>query len=103
MANVWVVNNKHALPIAGAVFFESHETGIFIFSAVTKEGKSLSAMHFIIDNYIRLNCGRLKHLDFEGSNNPELARFYRGFGSAEYVYLQIRKNQLPPPWKWFKN
>ncbi|MBL0343580.1 MAG: hypothetical protein IPP71_23625 [Bacteroidetes bacterium] len=103
MSKVWIVNNQYGIPLAGAVFFESHQSGIFIFSGVSGEGKSLSAMHFLIDEYIQQNSNRLKTLDFEGSNDPELARFYKGFGSSEFVYLQIRKNQLPPPWKWFKN
>lgn len=103
MCRVWLVNDTNGLPCAGAMFFESHDTAIFVFSAVTSKGKELSAMHFLIDNYIIENCTRLHKLDFEGSNNADLARFYRGFGSTDYVYLQIKKNQLPLPWKWFKN
>jgi len=103
MARVWMVNDQFGVPCAGAVFFESHESGIFIFSATTRTGKELSAMHFLIDQYIREKCMHLKRLDFEGSNDQDLARFYRGFGSADFVYLQIKKNQLPLPWKWFKN
>jgi len=103
MARVWVVNDQYGVPCAAAVFFESHSTGIFVFSATTKKGKELSAMHFLIDNYIHEFCRELSMLDFEGSNDTDLARFYRGFGSTDYVYLQIKKNQLPRPWKWFKN
>ena len=101
-AKVWILNNSYGLPIAGAVFFESHQTGIFIFSAVTNEGKTLSAMHYLIDAFISEHAETLKRLDFEGSNDPDLARFYKGFGSTEFVYLQIKNNQLPAPWKWFK-
>lgn len=103
MSKVWLVNDKNGIPVAGAVFFEDYRTSIFIFSGVTKEGKSLSAMHFLVDAYIKEQSSTLKTLDFEGSNDPDLARFYKGFGSKEIVYLQISKNQLPPPWKWFKN
>ncbi len=103
MCRLWLVNDTDGIPCAGAAFFESHNTGIFVFSAVSSKGKDLAAMHFLIDNYIRENCNSLSKLDFEGSNNVDLARFYRGFGSTDYVYLQIKKNQLPLPWKWFKN
>ncbi|MBK7391410.1 MAG: hypothetical protein IPI23_20775 [Bacteroidetes bacterium] len=60
-------------------------------------------MPYLIDTYIKDVAGKIKILDFEGSNDQELARFYKSFGSTECVYLQIKKNQLPPPWKWFKN
>ena len=103
MGSVWMVSDQYAIPCAGAVFYQSHGKGVFIFSSTTKEGKTLAAMHFLIDAYIREHCTVLNELDFEGSNDPELARFYRGFGSTECVYLQIRKNQLPVPWRWFKN
>lgn len=100
---IWTMSDPNGIPCAGAVFFESHQTGIFIFSSTNKTGKEYSAMHLLIDSYIRESCGKMKYLDFEGSNDPDLARFYRGFGATEYVYLQIKKNQLSPPWRWFKN
>jgi len=103
MARVWSVHDDSGMPCAGCVFFESHQNGIFIFSSNTTRGKELGAMYFLIDQYIREFCVLLKSFDFEGSNNPELGRFYKGFGSEEFVYLQIKKNQLPPPWNWFKN
>ncbi len=102
-SQVWILNNQYGLPVAGAVFFFSHNSAIFIFSGVTQEGKSLSAMHYLIDEFVKEYALSLNQLDFEGSNNPDLARFYKGFGSAEFVYLQIKKNQLPAPWKWFKH
>jgi hypothetical protein len=103
MARVWLVKDRNGIPCAGAIFFESHKTGIFIFSAVTQDGKTASAMHFLIDSYIGEQHGILERLDFEGSNDPELSRFYKGFGSVEYVYLQIKNNRLPYPWRLFKN
>lgn len=102
-SKVWIVNNQYGLPIAGAVFFYSHNCAIFIFSGVTQEGKSLSAMHYLIDEFVSEHALTLNQLDFEGSNDPDLARFYKGFGSTEFVYLQIKKNRLPAPWKWFKH
>ena len=87
---------------AGAVFFESHQKAYFIFSGISNEGKAVSAMHGLVDFFISQNRERLSFLDFEGSNYSDLARFYSGFGSDEYLYLQVRRNTLPAPWKWFK-
>ncbi|MBK7967589.1 MAG: hypothetical protein IPK08_01015 [Bacteroidetes bacterium] len=100
---VYTVSSSTGEMVAGAVFFEFMGTGIFIFSGLSSTGKNLSAMPHLIDTYLKDVAGKIKILDFEGSNDQELARFYKSFGSTECVYLQIKKNQLPPPWKWFKN
>jgi hypothetical protein len=64
--------------------------------------KKTGAMFFLINNFIREYARKKVTLDFEGSNLPGLARFYTGFGSEEYVYLQIKKNNLPKLIRWFK-
>jgi hypothetical protein len=102
LGKVWTVSNRNGINCAGAVFFESAQKGYFIFSAVSNEGREVQAMHFLIDHYIREMSQKFKVLDFEGSADPNLARFYRGFGASEFLYLQVRKNRLPAPWKWFK-
>lgn len=100
---VWTVSDRNGIPCAGAVFFESHRTAYFIFSGITATGRDNSAMHYLIDSFVREHSNSLQKLDFEGSSDPDLARFYRGFGASEFLYLQVRKNNLPIPWKWFKN
>ena len=102
MARVWMVDDKFGVPCAGAVFFESHKKAYFMFSAITKIGRDLSAMHYLINEFISASSEYLEALDFEGSRNADLARFYKGFGSREFLYLQIKRNRLPIPWKWFK-
>ena len=100
--SIMTVSDRHGIPCAGAVFFVSHQTAYFIFSGITSSGRENSAMHYLIDSFIRDNALALSRLDFEGSSEPDLARFYRGFGAIEFLYLQVRKNNLPIPWKWFK-
>ncbi len=87
---------------AGAAFFKSNNHYIFIFSATDEIAKSSGAMPLIIDHFIKLHALTDTVLDFEGSNNPNLARFYKGFGAEEKTYLQIKKNLLPAPLKWIK-
>jgi hypothetical protein len=88
---------------AGMIVPESDGQSIFLFSALSENGKSAGAMPFLIDQYIRHNAGRKICFDFEGSNNKNIARFYSGFGSKEYVYLQLKKNELPFYIRPFKN
>jgi hypothetical protein len=88
--------------ICGAVFIEYRDTSLFLFSGITREGRDRSAMHFLVDEYIARKAGKMNKLDFEGSNDFNLARFYSGFGAIENVYLHIRYNKLPVPLRWFK-
>jgi len=80
---------------AGVIFFHSHKKSVLIFSGSNQEAKRNGAMTAIIDQYIRDYAGQNITLDFEGSNNESLARFYSSFGSKECVYLQLRINKFP--------
>ncbi|MBN2682934.1 MAG: hypothetical protein JXR58_10535 [Bacteroidales bacterium] len=80
---------------AGAVFVRSCKRSVFLFSATGIEAKKNGAMHFLIDNYIRNNSKEDIILDFEGSNQESLARFYAGFGANCTEYYKLSKNKLP--------
>lgn len=96
-----VVNEKGEL-VAGAFFCDANGKVIFLFSGNSAEGKEKGAMFLLIDTFIAENTQKNLVLDFEGSNDPQLARFYRGFGAKECVYLQARKNNLPWYIRWYK-
>ncbi len=95
---------------AGIVFFRSHQKVVLLFSGSTPEARSNGAMSLLIDHFIKENAGKELVLDFEGSSDPGLARFYRGFGSEECVFLRIIMNKMPFPaghvlggCRWLKN
>jgi len=109
IAHVKGVKTKDGKLCAGAIFIESNRKVIFLFSATNIEAKANGAMSFLIDNFIKENSQRNLTLDFEGSNNLNLARFYKSFGAKECIYFQYKKNVLP--WiftksitfiKWFR-
>ncbi len=89
--------------IAGAFFLEKFERAIFIFSATTKEAKDVGAMAFLVDDYIKNNAKKTKLLDFEGSNNIGIAKFYAGFGSQKVTYPFLRHNKFKNPMKLIVN
>ena len=104
-----VLTNEKKL-CAGAIFVETHKKVIFLFSATNNDAKASGAMSFLINAFIKENAQHNLTLDFEGSNNPNLARFYKSFGSKECNYYHYKKNNLP--WlllksitfiKWFRN
>jgi hypothetical protein len=96
-----VVNENNQL-VAGAFFCDANGKVIFLFSGNSNEGKEKGAMFMLIDQFIKENSQKNLVLDFEGSNDPQLARFYRGFGAKECVYLQARMNKLPWYIRWYK-
>jgi hypothetical protein len=60
-------------------------------------------MHLVVSHFLNAHAGKLDFLDFEGSNNPDLARFYAGFGADESLYLRIVINRLPTVFRWLKS
>lgn len=83
--------------LCGAFFINYRNRLIFLFSALSDEGKKSGAMFYLLDETIRKHAGTPVILDFEGSNDPNLARFYKSFGAAEILYPRIVFNHLPYP------
>ncbi len=82
---------------AGAFFLKDHRHLVFLFSATSAEGRKNGAMTFLLDAVIRSHAETARVLDFEGSNHPDLARFYRGFGAQAITYYRLEMNRLPFP------
>jgi len=98
----WGVYTKEKELCAGAFYIGSNKRIIFLFSGVNPVGYELQAMTFLINHFIEANTQRDITLDFEGSMDPDIARFYKGFGSKEVHFTQVRRNTLPAPVKWVK-
>lgn len=88
------VFNENQL-IAGAVWVETSKRIIFLFSGNSQLGKEKRALMYLIDQKIKESAGRELFLDFEGSNLPNLLRFYKGFGSEVRTYGVLRKYKFP--------
>jgi len=83
--------------LAGAFFLKQHNRVTFLFSGQGEEGKNSAALSFVIDSLIQqLSPGNFT-LDFEGSDNEGLARYYKSFGARETIYYGLRINRLPFP------
>lgn len=79
----------------GAIFAKSHGKIVFLFSGANSIGKEQQALSFLIDAVIREFAPGNYVFDFEGSDQPGLARYYKGFGSKETTYPGIHINRLP--------
>ncbi len=98
----WGIYNKENELCAGAFFLISNGRSIFLFSGANDNAYETHAMTFLINKFIEEHSAQNLIFDFEGSLDKDLARFYKGFGSTETIYLQIRKNTLPLPVKLLK-
>lgn len=75
---------------------------IWFKAASDEEGQALKAMFFLVDHTLAQHAGKEQVMDLAGSNDPNVARFNKGFGAQSSVYLHLKRNSLPPPLKWFK-
>jgi len=95
IGSVYGVYTESNILCAAAVFLKSHKKSVFIFSGLSDEGRDKRAMFFLMDHFIREHSNKHLTLDFDGSNNEALARFYKGFGSTKIDFMKIGRNTLP--------
>ncbi len=92
---VWGVTDTVSHLLAAVLWVTCHGKAIFLFSAVTDQGRKQHAMPWLIDIFIREHAGNPLTLDFEGSNDESLARFYSNFGARKIIYQRYKYNRLP--------
>lgn len=89
--------------IVAAAFWGIDEKRIYyICGAPTTAGRSMQAQHALIDAVIKKYAGSKLLLDFEGSDIPFVATFYKKFSPSLNQYMHIRMNRLPFWLKWLK-
>ncbi|MBN8851431.1 MAG: hypothetical protein BGO55_08985 [Sphingobacteriales bacterium 50-39] len=83
--------------LLAAAFFGMDEKRIYyILGAPSPEGRSLHAVHSLIDELIKKYAGTGITFDFEGSDIPSVAAFYRKFNpqAMPYHFIQIIRPRL---------
>ena len=80
---------------AGVFFLRDHDRVIYHFAASDKKARENGAMSLLIDMFIKEHAGQPLILDFEGSSDPNVARFYKGFGAKETSFNEILINRFP--------
>ncbi len=87
---------------AAGFFIRSARMVINLFPSSSEEGRKNGAMLFLIDSVLKKYEQTGLIFDFEGSEVPSIAKFYKGFGGKEVFYTHIRRNNLPWHLKWLK-
>jgi hypothetical protein len=80
---------------AGAFLLYDRSRIIFHFAASDDRARETGAMFLLIDSIIREHAEQPLILDFEGSNDMNVARFYKSFGAIESNYYKVTINRLP--------
>lgn len=88
--------------LACGVFAKDHRRIYNLASTTLPNGRMMEANHFLFDQLIQEFAGSGLTLDFEGSDQPGIARFYRKFGAIDQPYYFWKTNRLPAIIRWWK-
>lgn len=83
-------------PVAAGWFVAYGDRIIFLKGLASQRGREVGAMHALIDQVISEFAARKAVFDLAGGNDPQLGRFYSGFGAEPVLYLRALMNRLPP-------
>jgi hypothetical protein len=75
---------------------------IYILGGASDKGRELRSMYSLFDTLIKEYAEKDMLLDFEGSEIPGIARFFKGFGAHKQPYFKLHINRLPLPLRWLK-
>jgi len=81
--------------LATALFLLSHGRSYYIAGSQSPEGKKKYATHILIDRFIEKNCQTVKIFDFEGSDIPGVAEFFKKWGSIPEYYTTVIHSRFP--------
>jgi len=88
--------------LATALLLKDGQRLYLLQSATTMAGRHTEANPFLLDAIIRELSGTPLTLDFEGSDIPGIAHFYRNFGTEDQPYFFFKENRLPWPLRLLK-
>jgi hypothetical protein len=93
------IMTKEILSAAIFIFFKNR---IIFYSASSEEGKKLKAMFYLLNEFIKDKSETEYILDFSGSNIPDIAYFFKGFGAINQPYFSIQYEKYPFIFKLMK-
>ncbi len=91
--NYGYINEQQKLEAAASIMFSNNRI-YYLVVTNSPEAKTKGASHKIIDAILKDHAGTDVVLDFEGSDIPGIASFYRGFGATACHYQKLYINRL---------
>lgn len=89
----WAAYTETGNIISILILLKTSQRLVYLLPLSNNDGKNQSAMFAIIDSVIYNYQNQNVILDFEGSQIPSIARFYKGFGAKYTPYGLIKKNR----------
>ena len=96
------VKDSYGNLLSSSIFFIDRRRIYNIMSVTLKPGREKRSHFYLIDQLIREYSSRNILLDFEGSELPGVAEFYKKFGPRYEPYPYLKFNHLPLPIRLFK-
>jgi hypothetical protein len=96
------IENAEGELLASAAFLFCHKRAYYWLVGNNPENRRYNASSLLVDAFIRDYQGQPLLLDFEGSDQPGIADFYKKFGGQPEPFTTIYYNKLPIPFKWYK-
>jgi hypothetical protein len=96
------VTDKSGSLLSSSIFFKDEHRIYNIMSVTLKSGREKKSQFFLLDQLFREFSANDLVFDFEGSEVPGIAEFYRKFGPTLSQYPFLRYNSLPFPFRLFK-
>ncbi len=84
---------------AAAFFGIDNKRIYYLLGAPGPDGRRYNAVHFLIDEVVRRHANTGLEFDFEGSDIPSVAAFYRKFNPLAKPYHLIHYSRLP---RWLR-
>jgi hypothetical protein len=83
--------------IFAAILLDDGKRIYYLLGAPSEDGRKARATAFFIDQVVAQFAGKREVFDFEGSDIPDVASFYKGFSPETEYYYRFYLNRLPQP------
>ncbi|HKK77113.1 MAG TPA: hypothetical protein VJ953_18685 [Saprospiraceae bacterium] len=94
LAEIYQVYDQEAALVCTGLFIRTDQRIINLFGASNAEGRDTYAMHFLLTKVIQKYAGQDLLFDFEGSEVPGVAQFFRSFGPVEQPFFAYQHKPL---------
>lgn len=94
MAEIYEVYDEQGQLVCTGLFVKTKERIINLFGASNQRGRVTYAMHFLLTQVIQKYAGQAMIFDFEGSELPGVAEFFRTFGAIEQPFFACQWDAL---------
>lgn len=95
-ADLYLVKDASGHVCCQGLFIKTQHRIINLFGASDDLGRQNFAMHFLLAKVLEKYASQPMIFDFEGSEIPGVAAFFKSFGAQSVPFLEYKRDHLPP-------